>query len=350
MNLTLKEFAEQVGGSFEGDPDLRITGVGPIEDARPGQVAFLANEKYARHLATTRASAVLVRAGAEAASPAALVRVADPYFAFASLLPLVAYRPTHPAPGLSPGAFADATARVAPDAIVYPGAYVGPEAEVGARTILYPGVFIGEQARVGEDCILYANVAIAHGCVVGDRVILHPGVSIGADGFGHAKTADGFMKIPQVGNAVVEDDVEIGANSCVDRATMGATVIARGARLDDLVMVGHNCRIGEGTAIVAQAGVSGSTKIGRDCVIGPQAGVLGHLQVGDNTVIVGQSAVRKSIQEGGVYGGTPTQPYPEWRQNVIAGLRAADVRKRVLKLERELERLRKLLESTGGVD
>ncbi|MBZ0252807.1 MAG: UDP-3-O-(3-hydroxymyristoyl)glucosamine N-acyltransferase, partial [Candidatus Methylomirabilis sp.] len=228
----------------------------------------------------------------------------------------------------------------AADAALFPFAFVGPRAEIGPRTALYPGVYVGEDARVGADCVLYPNVVIGRGCEVGDRVTLHPGVSVGADGFGFAKLGARYVKIPQVGRAVIEDDVEIGANSCVDRATMGVTRVRRGVKMDDLVMVGHNCDVGEDTAIVSQAGVCGSTKIGKECAIGPQVGVLGHLEIGDGVQVVGQSAVRESLEGPGAYGGTPTLAYAEWRRNVMASTKVAEMRRRLQRLEREVRALR----------
>jgi len=347
MDLTLKELADYLEGTFTGDPDLRLTGAGPIEAAEPGQVSFLANPKYARHLETTRASAVLVFSGLEAETPAALIHVMDPYYSFARVLRLLEPEVEHPGEAASPEAWVHPTATVDPSAKLYPFVYVGPRARVGAGTVLYPGVYVGQDASIGAECTLFANVNVAYGVRIGDRVVLHPGVTVGADGFGFAKSGTAYYKIPQIGTVEIADDVEIGANSCIDRATMGVTRIDRGVKIDDLVMVAHNCEIGEDSALVAQSGLSGSTKVGKRVAIGPKAGSKGHLSIADDVMVVGTSAVHKDISDAGVYGGVPAIPYRTWQKNLMSSLKVAEMRKQLARLEREVEGLRAALGAAG---
>ena len=259
--MRLDELAERIGAELVGDPAIEVTRVNTLELAQPGEVSFLSNQKYARQIATTKASAVIV-GPSETSDRVTLLRAKDPYFAFRqAVVALHGYR-KHPFSG------------------VHPAAHVDPTAQIGEGTVVYPGVYIGPGVKVGRECILYPNVVIYDGCVLGDRVIVHGGAVIGSDGYGYAFHGGVHNKIPQIGHVVLEDDVEIGANSVVARGAIGPTVIGQGTKLDAQVMVGHGVKIGPHSLLVAQVGVSGSTTIGHHATIAGQVGIAGHLKIG----------------------------------------------------------------------
>ena len=341
MQFTAQQIADLIDGTVDGDPEVVITGPAKIEEGRPGTITFLANPKYTDYLYTTGASAVLVARDFVADQPVAptLIRVGDVYGAVGQLLArfdstngstgqISERASVHPEArigrGVSIGDFAvvEAGATVADGAILYPQTYVGRAAHIGAATILYPGVRIGHDCEIGANCILHGNVVI------------------GGDGFGFAQRADNsYQKVPQIGKVVVEDEVEIGANTTIDRATMGATVIRRRAKLDNLVMIAHNVEVGSDTVIAAQAGIAGSTKIGERVRIGGQAGFVGHIQVADGTMVQAQSGVAAAIKQPdkAVYG-SPAIPYADY-------LRAYAVFKKLPDLYRKLNQLEKRLAS-----
>jgi len=314
--MRLSEIAAMVNGRLEGDPSAEIRGVARIEDAGEGEITFLANPKYRKHLGTTGASAVLVPAsalppGSAPAGRMSFVAVADAYAAFLALADHFHPAPARPAPGVDPAARVSPTAVVGPGASIAAFAVVGDGAVVGARTIVSHGAVLGAGASVGEDSHLMENVVVGHGCRLGSRVIVQPGAVIGSDGFGFTPKPDGtYEKIPQRGIVVVGDDVEIGANTTIDRATVGETRILRGAKLDNLIQVGHNVVVGEDTVIVAQAGIAGSTRLGRHCVIAGQVGIIGHLTIAENVTIAAQSGIPKSITEpGSTWFGSPAKEH-----------------------------------------
>jgi UDP-3-O-[3-hydroxymyristoyl] glucosamine N-acyltransferase len=313
--MTIREIAEWLGGEAVGSETLLaapILRVAKIEEADPGCLTFLANPKYQRFIATTRASAVLVvrsfdAAGVERASPIAFIKVDDPYLAFLHVLkrltPTVDPFPT----AIDATALIAASVKIGKDVAIGPYVVIGEGAVVGDRTRIAAQCVIGPGVTLGSDCLLYPRVSIYQSCRVGGRVVLHSGCVIGSDGFGFAPRPDGsYEKIPQLGIVAIEDDVEIGANSTIDRATIGETRIEQGAKIDNLVQIGHNCVIGAHTVIAAQTGVSGSCKIGKHCMIGGQVGFAGHLEVADRTTIMAQSGIPKSITEPGkAYFGYP---------------------------------------------
>jgi UDP-3-O-[3-hydroxymyristoyl] glucosamine N-acyltransferase len=338
---TLAELAAKVGGEASGDAGVAIDRVAPLEDAGPGAISFFSNRKYRAAFEASRASAVVVEPGEDVPAGRTVLRAPNPYLVFAKLSTLF-HPPRAAAAGASPQAFVHPTAQVDATAERMPCAFVGAGAVVGARTTLHPGVHVGEGARVGADCVVYPNVSIREGCVVGDRVILQPGCVIGSDGFGFAFDPEGegkgprHYKVPQVGNVVVEDDVEIGACTCVDRAALGSTVIGRGTKIDNLVQIAHNVQVGPLSIIVSQVGVSGSTKLGMGVVLAGQVGVTGHLTIGDGARIAAQSGVMNDVEPGATMLGSPARPHAEAMRLYASMGRVPDLVKKVRDLEKRL--------------
>jgi UDP-3-O-[3-hydroxymyristoyl] glucosamine N-acyltransferase len=349
---TLAELAALVGGQVSGDGSLRLTGVAPLETAGPEQVSFFSNKKYRAAFEASRAGAVVVDADVEAPAGRTVLKAASAYLAFARISTLF-----HPPPaavaGVSPRAAVDPTAQVHPTAQVMPLASVGPGAVVGARTILHPGVQLGEGVQVGDDCLLYANVVVRERCVIGHRVILQPGCVIGSDGFGYALDMKGdghgprHFKIPQAGIVVVEDDVEIGANSCVDRATLGVTRIGRGAKIDNLVQIAHNVEVGPLSILASQVGISGSTRLGIGVACWGQVGIVGHLTIGDRANIAAQSGVAHDVAPGERLAGSPAKPEVQWARNSAVFDRLTEMRRELRELRKELDALRGTKEKDG---
>jgi len=316
VNKTLAELAQHVGGAVVGDGQVTIERVAAIDEAGAGAITFLAHPRYRRHLSGCRASAIIIGPDVTQELPLGVGKgylvASDPYLAFAKILKLFEISP-HFSATVSAFAHVDPTSEVSPAVTIFSHGYVGRGAKIGRGTVLYPGVFLGEGSQVGEDCVLHPNVVVREGCRIGNRVILHAGVVIGSDGFGYAGRGEGRVKIPQVGVVVVEDDVEIGANSTVDRATLGCTVIGRGTKIDNLVQIAHNVVIGENSIIAAQAGVAGSTRIGRNVTLAGQVGVANHIEIGDGATIGPQSGVAKRVAPGAVLSsGLPASPHQEW--------------------------------------
>lgn len=313
--MKLTEVAGIVHGKVEGNGDLEIERLSKIEEAGAGDITFLANPKYAKYLATTSASAVLVTREsvpgelALRASPIHLVRVDNPYLAFLKLIEVFYPSPEPLARGIHPTAVVADTATLGHGVAIGAHVHVGKRCKVGDNVALHPGVVLYDDVEIGSDSLLYANVTVRDRCRVGKRAIVHSGTVIGSDGFGFAPKQDGtYEKIPQRGIVVVEDDVEIGANCAIDRATIGETRIKRGVKLDNLIQVAHNVVISEDTVIAAQTGISGSTKIGKNCMIGGQVGFVGHIQIADRTTIGAQSGISKSLPEPGkTYFGYPAK-------------------------------------------
>lgn len=316
MEKSLAELANLVGGAVVGDGSVMIHRVAPIDEAVTGEITFLTNPRYAKHLERCQASAVIVAMGGSVEHAGktriSFLEAGDPYVAFAKILQLFA-APSQFTQGCSAQASVNASASLANGVTVFPHVYIGARARIGSNSVLYPGVFIGDDVEVGADCTIHPNVTLRQGCRLGDRVILHAGVVIGSDGFGYAGRGDGRVKIPQVGIVVVEDDVEIGANTTVDRATLGRTVIGRGAKIDNLVQIAHNVNIGEHSVVAAQAGIAGSTKVGKHVTIAGQVGIVNHVEIGDGAMIGPQSGIPKSVPPGAMLsGGIAAAPHHEW--------------------------------------
>lgn len=334
--LTLGEVADLVGGVVDGDPELSIAGVHPLDGAGATHLSFLANRKYTQAARDSHAAAILV--GTDVDLPGhSLVRVADPYGGFARVMQH--FHPYHsPSPGLDPKAWVAPDARVA-GARIEAFAWVGPGAVVGAGTWVETGAVVGARAQVGRDCRLMPNSVVMDGCTVGDRVWLNPGAVIGAEGFGFAPSADGHQKIPQAGNVHIGDDVEVGANSCVDRAALGTTHVRNFAKLDNLVQVGHAADVGEGVLMVAYSGVAGSTRLGSGVVLAAKAAVLGHLDIGAGTQVGVASAVTHNQEAGAKVTGVPAIEHRKWLRSVHEFAALPDLVKRVRELEKRLEEL-----------
>lgn len=331
--IRLSDLAARIGARLTGEGDAVVTGVAPIEEAGPGQVTFLANPKYAPLARTSAASAIIAKDRVEGAQAAFLLSD-NPYFAFACAVELFHPPERRPA-GISPAASIHPGARLGKDVTVAPFAVVEEGAVVGDRTVLSQGVVVGEGAVVGEDCLLYPHVVLYHGVRVGSRVILHAGCVIGSDGFGFAPSREGYRKIPQVGTVEIADDVEIGANSAVDRATLGVTRIGKGTKLDNLVQVGHNVAIGADTVIAAQAGIAGSCRIGNRVMVGGQAGLAGHLEVEDGIRLGAKCGVAGTLRaaDAPVWSGIPAMPHPTWLRMAMLLPKLPELFRRVKRLE-----------------
>ncbi len=319
MEFTAEQIAALVNGEIEGDGSVAINDFAKIEEGVPGAISFLANPKYTHHIYNTRSSAVLVRRDFAAEHPvsATLIRVDDPYATIAQLLTMVQQMmAAHPAGIETPCHVAEGV-ETDPETYIGAFAYVGKGVKLGKGVKIYPQVYVGDNVTIGDGSVLYPGVKVYHGCRIGSGCILHSGVVIGADGFGFAPTAEGYEKIPQIGNVVVEDNVELGANTTVDRATMGSTVIHRGVKLDNLIQIAHNCEVGEHTVMAAQAGVAGSTKVGSRCMVGGQVGLAGHINIGDNVMIGAQSGIGSNVAAGSRMMGSPAVPMRDYARNVV---------------------------------
>ena len=342
--LTVTEIARYLGGTVQGDGATLISGLGTLETAGSGAVTFLANPKYASKVAETSAGAVLMAPGGERYGRTA-IEVANPYLGFAKLLTLF-YAAPHESLGILPGAIVESSATIGEGVTVYPGACIGKNVVVGSRTVIYPGVVLYDNVTIGEECKIHANAVIRENCRVGNRCIIQPGAVIGSDGFGYAPDGSGYYRIPQIGIVVLDDDVEIGANSCVDRAAVEVTRIGKGTKLDNLVQIAHNCEIGEDCMIVSQVGISGSAKIGNHVTLAGQVGVVGHITIGDNVLVGGQSGVTSALQPNTSYSGTPAIPHKDWLKFSMTLPRLPELRKTVSSLEKRVTELETMLKQT----
>lgn len=339
MEFTAKQIAAYVGGEIIGDENVTVCTFAKIEEGVKGALSFLANPKYASYIYDTQSSIVLVNSDFTPERPiqATLIKTANAYESLAKLMTL--YESVKPKKtGISPMASVAASATIGENVYIGPFVSIGEKAIIGNNTVIEANTSVGDNATVGSDCILYNHVTIYHDCKVGNRCILHAGSVVGADGFGFAPGANGYEKIPQIGIAILEDDVEIGANTCIDRATMGATIIKRGVKLDNMVQVAHNVVIDEHTVMAAQCGVAGSTKIGSWCMVGGQAGISGHIKIGNQVKVGGHSGVTNSVQDGKAVMG-----YPSFEHTQFA--RATVVFKKLPEMYREMDALKKEIES-----
>ncbi|MBI5446239.1 MAG: UDP-3-O-(3-hydroxymyristoyl)glucosamine N-acyltransferase [Deltaproteobacteria bacterium] len=341
MSVTLSELSEHLGTELVGEGSRAIESVAPLHDASPGQVSFLANPKYRGLLRSTRASAVIVgpsdREVARAEGLELLVSP-NPYLAFARAVALL-----HPSAGegegIDPGAHIDPSAELEEGVRALAGSFVGEGARVGRGTVLHPGAYVGRNATVGAECVLYPNVVVQEGCRLGDRVILQPSCVIGSDGFGYARDGSRHVKIPQVGIVVLEDGVEVGAGTTIDRAALGETRIGRGTKIDNLVQIAHNVVLGSDCLVIAQVGISGSTRIGSRVILAGQAGVVGHVTIGDGAIIGARTGIGSDVEPGAVLSGSPAMPHRESLKAQAIVRKLPELRSQLRALEQRLERL-----------
>ncbi len=345
MEFTAKQIAEFIQGTIVGDENAKVHTFAKIEEGVPGAISFLSNPKYIHYIYDTQASIVLVNRDFEPEHPVSptLIRVDNAYESLAKLLAL--YESMKPKrTGIDPLAYVAPTAKIGKDVYLAPFSAVGDHAEIGDGTELHPHATVGSGAKVGKNCILYANTTVYHDCRVGNNCILHAGSVIGADGFGFAPSAEGYEKIPQIGIAILEDNVEVGANSCVDRATMGATIVHSGVKIDNLVQVAHNVEVGSHTVMCAQVGVAGSTKIGEWCTFAGQVGIAGHAVIGDKVTSGAQAGIAGSIRKGHVtVQGSPAIDAKNFARSSVVYKNLPEMYADVNRMKKEIEELKELL-------
>ena len=342
MQFRVSDVAAFLGGSVVGDPETMVSGIAGLTEAKPGDLSFLANPKYAPHLASTQASAVIVAEAVSGVRTAQIV-VANPDFAFAKLVSAYGPKPAHPAPGIHPTAMIGNNVRIGATPRIGAYAVIGDDSVLGDNVVIYPHVVLGAEVQVGSDSVLYANVAVRERCRLGQRVILQPWAVIGSDGFGYALLDGRHQKIPQVGIVVIDDDVEVGANTTIDRARFGRTRIGAGTKIDNLVQIAHNVEIGSHALIVAQVGIAGSTRIGNYVVLGGQAGIVGHITIGDQAKISGQAGVSKNVPPRAELRGSPAMDFKAALAQEVSVRRLAGTQAQVKRLEERLAELERRL-------
>lgn len=319
MEFTAKQIAEILNGTIEGESDVKVNTLSKIEEGTTGALTFLANPKYTQYIYSTEASIVIVNNDFEAEKEikSTLIRVEDAYSAFAQLLEAYNQIKLNKS-GISKHAAIDESATIGKDVYIGEFVVIGENAKIGDNVKIYPQTTIGDNTTIGNGCLIFSGVKIYSDNIIGDDCTFHSGVVIGGDGFGFAPQSDNnFKKVAQIGNVIIENNVEIGSNTCVDRATLGSTIIRKGAKIDNLIQIGHNADIGENTVIAAQTGVSGSTKIGKNCMIGGQVGIIGHLVIGDGVMIAAQSGVGSNIKAGSIIQGSPSFDVSKYRKSYV---------------------------------
>ena len=342
MEFSAKQIAQFVQGVIEGDENATVNTFAKIEDGKPGAISFLSNPKYTHYIYDTESSIVLVDKSVELEKPtkATLVRVDNAYECVAKLLQL--YESMKPKKtGIDSLAFVSPSAKIGENVYIGAFAYVGDNVVIGDGCQIYPNVVICENAKVGNDCLFYPNVTIYHDCHVGNRVMLHAGSVVGSDGFGFAPSENGYDKIPQIGIVTIEDDVEIGANTCIDRSTMGSTYVRKGVKLDNLVQIAHNTDIGANTVMSAQVGIAGSTKVGQWCMFGGQVGIAGHITIGNKVFLGAQSGVPSSLKDDQTLIGTPPMEKLPYFKSQAIFQKLPDLYKQIQKLQKEVDELKK---------
>ncbi|HNX54181.1 MAG TPA: UDP-3-O-(3-hydroxymyristoyl)glucosamine N-acyltransferase [Prolixibacteraceae bacterium] len=346
MEFKAQSIADFLGGTIDGDPNVTVFDVAKIEEGRPGTLAFLSNPKYNKYLYETEASIVIINQNFELEAPVSttLIRVPDAYKAFASLLELYQQAKGNKT-GIENPSFIDPSAQTGKDIYVGAFAYVGKNVKIGNHVKIYPQVYIGDNTVIGDDTILFAGVKIYEDTKIGEACVIHSGAVIGADGFGFAPTEDGsYKKIPQVGNVVIEDNVEIGANTTVDCATMGSTIIRKGTKIDNLVQIAHNVEVGENTVMAAHTGIAGSTKVGKNCMFGGHVGIAGHITVGDNVSMGAMSGVHSSIKSNKTVLGAPAMDIAQAAKVFAIYRNLPSLRDQVIELQKQVKQLANKLE------
>ena len=337
LELTLGKIADLLKGRLAGDEGSLITGINSLNNARSGDLSFFYDTRYKEQAMETRASALVVSEIIEGFSGGQIL-VENPKLAYARLAAL--FTPPVPAySGISSRAKVDETASIGKGVSIYPMVYVGKDAEIGENAILFPGVFIGNNVKVGSGSVLYPNVSVMQGCVIGNSVIIHAGCVIGSDGFGYIQSEEGNIKVPQLGNVRIDDDVEIGANTTIDRAAHGTTHVKKGVKIDNLVQVAHNVVLGENTVIVALTGISGSVTVGRDVIIGGQVGFKDHITIGDRAIVGSAAGVHKSVAEGEAVLGNPEMPPRQWMETRALIKKLPELNRKIKELEKRLREL-----------
>ena len=337
MEFSAQQIAMLLGGKIAGDANRKVSDVGPIESAHEGQLSFLCDAKYLPHLPKTGASVVLMTDSIafEGETNATLIRVENARAAMGQLLALVAKAMNPAKQGIEQPCFVSEGVTIPEDAYIGAFAYIGKNVQLGKGVQIYPHTYIGDNVKIGDNTIIYSGVKVYYNCVIGKDCILHAGVVIGSDGFGFEPDANGVnQKLPQIGNVIIEDDVEIGANTTVDRAMMGSTIIRRNAKLDNLVQVAHNVEIGESTFMCAQVGVAGSTKVGGHCILAGQVGVAGHITIADNCIFGAQSGIANNVKKSGMYQGSPAIDAMNWRRSSVGFKQLPELMKKIQELEK----------------
>ncbi len=346
MEFTAKTISDFLGGRIEGDENAVVNSFSKIEEGKPASISFLSNRKYTPYLYTTEATIVLVDEDLELEKTVpentTLIRVKNAYESVAKLLQLYESAKTSKS-GVSSLAFISDSASYGTDCYIGAFAYIGEHVTLGNNCKIYPHAYVGDNVTIGDNCIFYPNVTVYHDCKIGNRVTVHAGSTIGGDGFGFAPTAEGYSKIPQIGIVTIEDDVEIGANSCIDRSTMGSTYIRKGVKLDNLVQIAHNCDIGENTVMSAQVGIAGSTKVGQWCMFGGQVGLAGHLTVGDKVMLGAQSGVPNNLEGNQTLIGTPPMPMTQYFRSQAIFRRLPDMYKQMSAMQKKIAELEEKL-------
>ena len=346
MQKTLTEIAELIGGKIVGDGETKIAGLGSIDTAAAGDLTF-ADENHVAAAKNSGASAVIIPADFTGEMPANAILAKNPKAAFAQLMEIFAPKVNLPA-GISDKAFIGAGAKIGFDVKIMGFAYIDERAEIGDGAVIYPHVYIGQGAKIGAGTVIYSGATVREFCVIGKNCVIHSSAVIGADGFGFTTNRGVHTKVPQIGNVVVEDDVEIGAHVGIDRAAMGSTVIGRGTKIDNLVHIAHNCKIGANCLIVALTGISGSTIVGDNVTFGGQTGTVGHITIGGNSVYAGRSGITKNMPEGYFGAGFPVQPHGEWLRTQAAVQKVPALLKKIQQLEKQLAEIQKSERGTSG--
>ena len=344
---SLAVLADLVGGCVSGDPSTLISGVAPLDAAGPDQISFLSNPKLQTQLAACQAAAIIVHPSLQGCLQIPLLLAENPYLAFAKILTFFE-TPPHVGQGIMAGAHVHPEAVVGVNVTIEPGCVVCAGVTIGDGTHLHPNVVIGADVVIGDDCLLYANVTVREKSVLGNRVIIQPGAVIGADGFGFAPDGQSYYKIPQIGYVVIEDDVEIGACSCIDRGTLGVTRLARGVKVDNLVQVGHNVQVGEDTLLVSQVGIAGSTVIGKHCVFGGQSAVAGHVKIGDNVTLAGRGGIANDVDGNQSLAGAPAMPHRDWLKSAMTMKHLPEMRRELKQLSKQVDELKRKLSKDEG--